>query len=84
MHVAVCHEEARLLRWTMATEKESISGDAGVYGKPERNLVGYGAETPDPKWPNNVSIICSRNLPGTMYVTSRTHDLCEGPGVEQE
>lgn len=44
----------------MATQNESPAGDAGVYGKPERNLVGYGAETPDPKWPNNVSTICSR------------------------
>lgn len=28
----------------------------GMYGKPQRDMVGYGAQTPDPVWPNNVSI----------------------------
>lgn len=34
---------------------DSSESTCGVYGSPRRDLVGYGAETPDPLWPSGVS-----------------------------
>lgn len=31
--------------------------DGGIYGSPKRDMIGYGSDTPDPKWPGGVSCV---------------------------
>lgn len=33
----------------------STTGVGGIYGTPQRDMVGYGSNAPDPKWPGGVS-----------------------------
>lgn len=35
----------------MATDEKG-----GIYGNPQRNMVGYGSSAPDPMWPGGVSV----------------------------
>lgn len=44
----------------------STAGDGGIYGTPQRNMVGYGSHAPDPKWPGGVSApIACRHMRNT-------------------
>ena len=45
----------------MALRERELASDGstanvgGIYGTPQRNMVGYGSHAPDPKWPGGVS-----------------------------
>ena len=38
-----------------AAAGSTTAGLGGIYGTPQRDMVGYGSHAPDPKWPGGVS-----------------------------